>query len=204
MTAQNAPQRPWTDPDDATLRILYKQITARAIGEILGRTRSAIKNRAQTLGLAKPGENNGSFRKGMTPWNKGSHYVAGGRSAQTRFKAGTRNGRAAQLWQPIGAERVTKDGYLERKLTDTGVTRRDYVPVHHIVWRAAGFDIPPGHALCFKDGNKKNIVIANLELITRAALMLRNSCHNHGPEIAQIVQLRGAIARQINQRKEAA
>ena len=43
---------------------------------------------------------------------------------------------------------------LERKLTDTGVTRRDFVCIHHIIWREAGREIPPGHALVFKDGNK--------------------------------------------------
>ena len=42
-----------------------------------------------------------------------------------------------------------------------------------------------------------------LRVFTRAELMRRNTCHNHGPEIAQVIQLRGAVTRQINKRKAA-
>lgn len=85
-------------------------------------------------------------------------------------------------------------------LTDTGVTRRDFVCIHHIVWREAGREIPSGHALVFRDGNKRNFALNNLELVSRAELMRRNSVHNYGPEIARIHQLQGAITRQINKR----
>ena len=33
--------------------------------------------------------------------------------------------------------------------------------------------------------------------------MRRNSAHNRGPEIARLIQLKGAITRQINKRKDA-
>ena len=62
---------------------------------------------------------------------------------------------------------VLPEGYLQRKMADTGVTRRDYVNVHHLIWREAGNDIPPGHILIFRDGNKANFALENLELITR-------------------------------------
>ena len=102
-------------------------------------------------------------------------------------------------WVPIGSERVSKDGYLQRKLTDTG-NIRDFVAVHHIIWHEAGRTIPPNHALIFKDGDKTKIELDNLELISRADLMRRNSVHNYGPEIAQLHQLQGVITRRINQR----
>ena len=175
----------WSDAEERALRRLYATHTAREIGERLGRSRIAIKNKALKLGLGK-----------LVPWNKGTRYIAGGRSAETRFQPGDK----PHTWNPVGHERVSKEGYLLRKVTDTGVTRRDYRPVHHLVWQEAGREIPPGHALVFRDGDKRNFALGNLELVTRADLMRRNSYHNYGPEIAATVQLRGAIMRQINKR----
>ena len=211
----------WTDDEIAVLTELYPYMRSHDIAERIGCTREQVLDKASRLGLKKsreaiarmaseemanpnhPGRRT-QFQKGIDPWNKGTHYQAGGRSAETQFKAGSRNGRASILWMPIGAERVRSDGYLERKLTDTGVTRRDFVCIHHIVWREAGREIPRGHVLTFKDGNKRNIVLDNLELINRSDLMRRNSVHNYGPEVARLHQLQGAITRQINKliRKE--
>lgn len=188
----------WSAAEERALRRLYATHTAREIGERLGRSRIAIKNKALKLGLGNcvKSHNAGCFKPGLVPWNKGTRYIAGGRSAETRFQPGDK----PHTWNPVGHERVSKEGYLLRKVTDTGVTRRDYRPVHHLVWQEAGREIPPGHALVFRDGDKRNFALGNLELVTRADLMRRNSYHNYGPEIAATVQLRGAIMRQINKR----
>lgn len=204
----------WTEDEIRLLQEMYPGQRAQDIAERLGRTPSQVIAKAQRLGLRKtreavaaiarssmadpqhPGHRH-RFQKGHAPWNKGVHYQAGGRSAATQFKPGTQ----PRNWLPIGSERIRSDGYLERKLTDTGVTRRDFVCIHHIIWREAGREIPPGHALVFKDGNKHNLVLDNLELVSRAALMRRNSMHNYGPEIARVYQLQGAITRQINKRQ---
>lgn len=103
-------------------------------------------------------------------------------------------------WRAVGADRVSKEGYLQRKIADTGVSRRDYVPVHHLIWRMHGRDIPPGYALCFVDGDKSNVDINNLELVSRAELMRRNSVHQLPKEAALAAQLVGCIRRQINRR----
>ena len=73
---------------------------------------------------------------------------------------------------PIGSERVTKDGYLQRKVTDTGYTPKDWVAVSHIEWeKHSGRKVPKGHAVIFRDSNNRNFAPANLELISRADLM---------------------------------
>jgi hypothetical protein len=204
----------WTEDEIRLLQEMYPGQRAQDIAERLGRTPGQVIAKAQRLGLRKTREavaalarssvadpqhpiHRHRFQKGQVPWNKGVHYQAGGRSATTQFKVGTQ----PRNWLPIGSERVRSDGYLERKLTDTGVTRHDFVCIHHIIWREAGREIPPGYALVFKDGNKHNLVLDNLELVRRAALMRRNSMHNYGPEIARIYQLQGAITRQINKRQ---
>lgn len=140
------------------------------------------------------------FKAGHTPWNKGMKGLDIGGHA-TRFKKGNRSGSAAHFYQPIGAERIRKDGYLQRKVNDDLPLQRRWRLVHLLVWEAANGPVPPNHAVAFKDGNKQNISIDNLELISRAELMRRNSCHQYGQEVAKLVQLRGAVTRQINKRK---
>lgn len=203
----------FTQDEEDVLRARYPHENTADIARDIGRTVTSVYRKANDMGLFKTPEFMASklagrldgvvgeasrFKPGHKTWNSGMKgWTAGGRSAETRFKKGNK----PHTWNPIGHERTSKEGYIQRKLTDTGVTRRDYVNVHWIVWREAGRDIPPGHVLVFRDGNKTNFALDNLELITRQELMRRNTVHNYGKEIAQLVQLRGTITRQINKRE---
>lgn len=203
----------WTEAEIETLRRLYPTHVGRDIAALLGVTLKQVYSKANGLGLNKPGDwiaersrrvmedpshpgRKTWFRPGLVPHNKGKPHPARGRSIETQFKRGM----VPHTWRPIGTDRVSKEGYLQRKTADTGVSRRDYVGVHHLVWRMHGHSIPPSHALTFRDGNKRNFDINNLELVPRADLMRRNSVHNHGPEVAKAYQLIGALRRQINKR----
>lgn len=193
--------RPWTTTEEATLRKLYPTHTRSQIGAVLGRSASAVQNRALKLGLKKT-DNVGRFGPGNPPWNKGTHWVAGGRSAETRFKPGQLSGAARALLKPIGAERLSKDGYLQRKVNNDLPIQRRWRAVHILLWESANGPLPNGYAVTFKDGNKQNITLDNLQLTARQDLMRRNSVHNHGPEIAAAIQLKGDITRQINRRNK--
>lgn len=177
----------------------YKQVAYAAKRFALRKTRKWIAERcaANYAKSNNPGLRAAQFKKGQQPWNTGLHFVAGGRSAETRFKKGSR----PHTWQPIGATRERKDGYLQRKVSDTGYTPRDYVSIHHLVWRMHGRGVvPKGYALCFIDGNNRNFDINNLELVARADLMKRNTVHRFGPEIASAYQLIGAIKRKTSKK----
>jgi len=134
------------------------------------------------------------FVKGGKSWNKGKKHPASGRSPETQFKKGAR----PHNWSPIGTESTIKGDYLTRKVTDTGVSNKDFVPVHHLVWiEHTRQQIPKDHALIFKDGNKRNFDIDNLELITRAELMRRNSIMALPPEISAQARIIGAFNRKL-------
>jgi hypothetical protein len=211
-------RRRWTAEEEATLRDLYADTPTADIAQRLSRTERQVYCKAGVLGLRKSaaylagphacrlrrGDDAGKqhrFRPGMTPWNAGKKgWTAGGRSAETRFKPGARLGRAAQLWQPIGSERMTKDGYRERKVTDTGVTRVDYVGLHRLLWEEHHGPVPAGHIVVFSNGDKTDIRIDNLECISRIENMRRNSVHRLPKELVEVVQLKGALQRQINRR----
>lgn len=186
----------WTPAEEARLRELYPGMPSADVATELGRTISQIHNKAFHLGLCKSPEFFASpasgrldgvsrglaqrFAKGITPWNAGMKgWQAGGKAAETQFRKGNK----PQTWKPVGSERADKDGLLVRKVSDTGVKRTDWQPVHVVVWREHGNEIPPGHVVIFRDGNNRNFAIENLECVSRAELMRRNSITRFPPEL---------------------
>lgn len=146
------------------------------------------------------------FKAGHVTWNKDTKGVSGNHpnTRRTQFKKGEISGAAQHNYVPIGSERISKDGYLERKVTDdpTLVPARRWIGVHRLVWEAANGPIPRGHVVCFLPGRKtsdaEEIALDGLELVSRAELARRNHPASRSPELAKLVQLKGAITRQIN------
>lgn len=139
--------------------------------------------------------------RGVTSWNKGRKGINYEGCKATQFKTG----QLPHTWRPIGTLRINADGYLDRKVSDTGYAPRDWAGVHRLVWSEAHGPIPAGHVVVFKPGRRTTelgkITLDALELITRRELMLRNSIHTkYPPELVKLVQLTGAINRQINKR----
>lgn len=210
----------WTQKEADLLTRLYPDTSTKEIAKRLGISIKRIYTKAAQLGLKKSstylaspdayrfrkGDGVGSttrFKPGQTPWNKGKKGLNIG-GIETQFKPGHRGGKAAELYRQIGSERISKDGYIQRKINDDMPMHRRWRMVHIINWEAANGPLPKGHAIAFKDGNKQNVALENLEIVTRAELMRRNSYHENYPkEVAQLVQLRGAITRQINKRNRA-
>lgn len=200
---------PWTDAQDRTMRELFPHCHNQVLADLLGRTEPGIVGRAAKLGLRKSADylaNHPSrFKPGHQSWNHGMKgWQAGGRSAETRFKAGHMSGAAQHNYKPIGTLRISKDGHLERKVTDEHpVGARRWVAVHRLVWEAAHGPIPAGCVVRFKEGQRtavlEEITLDRLECITQRENMLRNSnWTKYPPEVARLVQLRGAINRQVN------
>ncbi|MFC7091929.1 HNH endonuclease signature motif containing protein [Halomonas salifodinae] len=192
--------KPWSPEDDADLERLYPHNENRVLERIFGRPGQAITSRAHKLQLRKAPDytppRRGCFEKGQAPWNKGkSHSPAG--SEKGRFKPGQK----PPTWVPIGTERVNKDGILERKTQGAEHPKDNWRSVHSLIWEEHHGPIPDGYLVRFKDGNRQNITIDNLELVSRAENMERNSYHRYGPEIAQLYQLKGVLTRKMNQRR---
>jgi hypothetical protein len=210
------PKTHWTADMAAFLVRHYADHKTQWIADQLGIPLTAVYHKAHLTGLKKnrsflASEDSGRltgrqgaatrFKPGGEPWNKGAKYQAGGRSKETQFKKGQKS----HTWYPIGHERITDEGYRQRKMTDTGVTRRDYINVHWLIWIEANGPIPAGHAVVFKDGDRTHIALDNLELVSRADLMRRNTRHNLPQELNELIHLRAVISRRINKlEKEAA
>jgi len=73
---------------------------------------------------------------------------------------------------PIGTE-VEKDGYIWIKIKN-GSGKQNWIQKHRLLWEQNKGKIPKGYVLIFKDGNKKNITLDNLELISKKEMLLLN------------------------------
>ena len=212
-------RRAWTPAEDDIMRAKYPTHSAHELAPLLNRQPKAIWQRAYDLGIRKSRdwlaerarqanlrEDHGGrahrFQKGNVPWNRDTEFNAGGRSVETRYAPGNRSGMATVLWQPIGALRL-KDGYLERKVNDDFPIHRRWRGEHLVIWEAVNGPLPKGHAIVFKDGDRTHVALDNLELVSRRELMLRNTVHRWGEDIARVIQLKGAITRQLNKEKTA-
>lgn len=207
----STPRRFWTRLDLLVLEALYPHVKTEKIAEVLGRSLASTYNTAKKLGLRKSeaflrgpdaggfqrGSSQGKafrFQKGLVPWNKGKKLPgwARGRMAETQFKKGQR----PYDWKPLGSLRFCDD-YLQIKLTDTGYPPDDWRPFHVEVWKAAHGPVPPKHAVVFRNGDKLDFRLSNLECISRAELMARNTVHNLAPELKAVIQLNGALKRRL-------
>jgi len=216
------PRRPWTESERTIVRDLYPDIPCTDVAALLERSARGIYQEARELNLKKSEYFNASdmsrriqrgthdprmvgtrFKPGIVPWNKGTHFVSGGRSHETRFKPG-RLAHEARNYAPIGSLRISKDSYLERKITDDPALApsRRWTAVHRLVWIAANGPIPAGHIVTFLPGCKSNVLelitADKVECISRRELAARNHPNRSNPELAKLVQLKGAITHQVN------
>lgn len=216
----NAPKHLWTSTERALLRDLYPDVPAADVAALLGISPSAVYNQADQLGLKKSPDFHASgasglrdhaltnpnmiasrFRPGSTAWNKGMKGLYTPGSERGWFKPGRR----PQTWLPVGSVRLTADGYLERKVNDLpGNNSVRWKGVHSLVWQAAHGPVPKGHIVIFKPGRRSTdidlITLDAVECISRAENARRNHPRSKSPELGRLVQLRGAITRQINKR----
>lgn len=105
----------------------------------------------------------GRYRPGHEPANKGTHI---GGYEPTQFKKGNR----PHNYLPVGTERINSDGYYEIKVADP----KKWKGKHIILWEQHHGKVPKGHAVIFGDGDKNNVTIDNLVLVTRVQLVMLN------------------------------
>jgi len=159
----------------------------------------AETSRARIMDPNHPGRKTW-IKKGSIPANKGKkqhEYMSEDAIAKTkltRFKTGNIPPNQCE----VGYERLTKDGYLEIR------TEERFRLKHRVVWEQNFGIIPTGMNIQFKDGNRQNINIENLYMISKAKqLKEQNSMYARYPkEIQLLIQASGQLKRTINKKNK--
>jgi len=89
---------------------------------------------------------------------------------KTSFKKGNK----PSNYLPVGTERVNSDGYIEIKVAE-GVNQ--WRSKARILWEQSNPPLKPGDVLRFKDGNKLNCQLLNLEKFSRSEHVRLNQMH---------------------------
>jgi hypothetical protein len=203
------PKHKWTAEEDVQLTLRYPIEKAGTIAANMGIPVYVIYKRAEKLGLKKSEEffasaeqsgrldgirgSSTRFQKGNVPWTQGTRGQQ--MSPETQFKPGQR----PVNYMPPGSEKMHM-GYVWVKISEGGWPDA-WRPKHHVVWKERHGSPPPAtHMLTFRDRNRTNFAIENLELVSRQDWMKRHTLHNLPKELAEMIQLRGAVTRQINKR----
>lgn len=150
--------------------------------------RTCLKNRKLKTGRG------GHFKKGNVPHNKGIKiWWKGGEL--TRFKKGD----MPPNHRPAGSERINVDGYVETKVSEPNRWR----PKHTAIWEEHNGPLPPGHAVIFGDGNKRNFNINNLILVSRRQLLTLNKHKliKNDADLTRTALIIADIKHKISQRK---
>ena len=197
----------FTAEEDQFIKDHYLALPAFAIEKLLSRSKGTVRQRIPLLGLRIPASikeqfvNGSYFHKGSKPFNKGkrmAEYVSPEKIA---------NIKTTQFRKGHAPQNTLYDNAVVKRRDKTGITylyirvkKAEWVPLQRYIWQQEFGTIPDGYNIVFKDRNTFNCNLDNLELVSNADLMLRNSAHRFGPEIFKIIQLRGALNRQINKR----
>lgn len=213
-------RRYWTADEIDTLRRLYPDYSAEVVGKVLDRHPGAVHQKAISLkvskseafkasdrsGRIKRGQQHPAmvatrFVKGQAAWNKGLRGVVGVQEAcrATQFRKGAKPHNTHE----IGSYRLNKDGHLQQKVSDAGGNNsKRWRSVAELVWIAANGPVPPKHLVVFKRGMRTSILeeitAERVECISMAENAHRNHPRNRDPELGHLVQLKGAITRQVN------
>jgi HNH endonuclease len=210
------PRHPWTSRELALLRKMYPDMYGQDIARQLGHPVHSVYGKAAKLGLHKSvafyarnyvDEGNRlrrvgcahRFQKGVVAANKGLRRPGwhAGRMQETQFKKGNFPFNRDPDFYVLGALRVNSDGYIDMR-TSFAAGSRGWRPLHTLLWEDAHGPVPPGYCLIFRNREPLDVELDNLELITRAENMRRNSIHNVPEPLRAAIQQLGQLKRRIN------
>lgn len=203
----------YTEVEKAKIEKLYPYHPTKVIAKLIGVPEHSIYGIAAKLGLKKTPEylkrmqcelaqrleNSGSrhrFTKGHVPANKGKKMSAEvyAKCSASMFK----KGHSPIQTKYDGAESIRNDKKGHQYFW-VRQSPAKWVMKHVLLWIQTHGSIPDGYNIVFKDGNTLNCVLENLECISDAELMQRNTLHNLPDDVKELVYLKGRLTRVINQ-----
>ena len=191
--------RTWTYNEEQYLITHYATTSNVELAKTLSKKNAdRVMAKAKRLGLKKSRqflkescqqrENSGKFKKGLIPHNKGKKLSQETKEKlkPTMFKRGNRPHNA----QPVGTETKDKYGYVWVKIAEPS----EWKLKHHVAY---GEPVPTGHNVIFLDGNKYNFERGNLQLVSNAELMNRNTMHRYPPELVRLLKTLNKLKKRV-------
>jgi hypothetical protein len=198
----------FTAKDDAYLRDNYLKTPVKIMAKILGHSSAPTFSRLKILKLEVPKElalsrkQKTQFKKGEVPHNKGKNI------SEWMDPEKYESLKANQFKKGRLPHNTLQDGVIKKREDKTGVSymyiriaKANWQLLQREVYRKEIGPLKPTDVVRFKNGNTLDCSTGNLEKITKAENMRRNSIHRHGPEVAKAQFLIKKIENKINHKK---
>lgn len=114
----------------------------------------------------------GKYEKGNIPYNQGKKWdeYMPKKSQEKAKKTTFKKGNMPHNYRLVGSERINADGYIEVKIADPN----KWEMKHRVIYEEHYGTIPKGYNVMFADGNKLNLEIDNLILISKSEDLIMN------------------------------
>jgi len=205
-TDENGFKTTFSIDQDNFLKKNYLKINIHKIASIFNKSECGINIRLKQLNLIIPKQlaqerkSAGMFKKGNIPPNAGKK-IEDFMSVEhmAKFKA--------KQFKKDNIPHNSKEDFKEVKRKDSSghyywmiklPENRRLVYKHIWIWEEKNGKAGKGFNIVFKNGNSLDCRIENLEKVSNAELMERNTLHRFPEELRKIIQLKGAVNRQIN------
>ena len=212
---------PWTAAQLTLLKRIYPSTATKLVAKRVGHPLAGVYGMATMLGLKKSAafhqdaKKSGRFNKlttsgvpfrfpkGNVPANKSLRRpgYAPGRMRETQFKKGGFPVNRDPDFYVLGALRVNADGYIDMRVSFARGAR-GWKALHRILWEDAHGPIPAGHKLVFKNGDKLDVELDNIELISDAELLRRNSIHRYPQDLHGAMVALGQFKRRLREEQD--
>lgn len=176
--------RPWSKRQISYLKKHYADTPINVLVEKTKHGIPSVYAKAQALGLYKSkeflaslgrklSETEGARRnrwvKGHVSFNKGKRIeeFMSAEGMEMSKKHWFKPGNTPHNHRAVGTERTHADGYVYLKTED------GCVPKHRYIWERIHGKIPEGYTVAFRDGDRQHCEIENLELVSKAGIMIR-------------------------------
>lgn len=212
----NRTRRKFTESEIQLLQEKFPDSYTIDICKLLNRSYSSVCGKAHSLGLKKSvsfqemelqkqGERlkvigvAARFQKGHISHNTGKKMdpEVYEKIKHTMFKKGQVCNNAKKDWEEVIRKEKNGRNYIWIKVP--GI--RNIMYKHRWLWVTHHGEIPKGHNIIFKDGNTMNCVLDNLECISNAELMRRNTIQRYPTELKQTMKLLKKLKRTIHEKQ---
>lgn len=114
------------------------------------------------------------------------------------LKTAFQKGNIPKAHREVGSERIDRDGYILIKTKEPN----KWEFKHRYIYESLYGSIPTGHKLIFADGNRQNVDINNLILVSNAEELIMNSRGLYKRN-AELTRTGSLIAKLINKTSKA-
>ncbi|MEE6129144.1 HNH endonuclease signature motif containing protein [Chryseobacterium arthrosphaerae] len=197
--------------EDKILIEKYLEIPVKRLAVILKRSSCGVNSRLRQLNLIIPKElaatrkESGMFRKGKIATNKGKKQIeymspeAIEKTKASRFQKEHIPHNAKTDWEEVQRKDSSGNKYWMIKIPEN----RKLVYKHVWLWENKNGKVPKGYNVVFKNKNTLDARLENLECISKAENMLRNTIHRYPEElkvkIRKLSKLKRIIKKKSNE-----